>query len=146
MALVTVSGQPGCRYEQVARITTQSLGFQLVTASRLNETIQQEFGTSTMPDKAFPDVVASIISQLATKNHLVLCVDGAESLIKLFPDLLRIRVIASDPVRIGNSMLDHRLDRRAAKQWLREREREIRMTRKRQLGRSAAAPQSFDLI
>ena len=33
MALIAVSGHPGCRFEEVARLTAQRLGFHLLTQS-----------------------------------------------------------------------------------------------------------------
>ena len=35
MALIAVSGHPGCRFEEVARFSAQHLGFELLTQSRL---------------------------------------------------------------------------------------------------------------
>ena len=35
MALIAVSGHPGCRYEEVARLTAQRLAFELLTQSRI---------------------------------------------------------------------------------------------------------------
>jgi len=46
MGLVTISGQPGCRTEEVARITAHRLGFELVTESRLTALLPEEFGNT----------------------------------------------------------------------------------------------------
>ena len=35
MALIAVSGHPGCRYEEVARISALRLGFELLTQARI---------------------------------------------------------------------------------------------------------------
>ena len=44
MALIAVSGHPGCRYEEVARITAQRLAFELLTQARVQALAGQEFG------------------------------------------------------------------------------------------------------
>ena len=44
MALIAVSGQPGCRFEEVARISAHRLGFELVNESRIHGLIEREFG------------------------------------------------------------------------------------------------------
>ncbi len=41
MALIAVSGHPGCRYEEVARLTAQQLGFELLTHARIQLLIQE---------------------------------------------------------------------------------------------------------
>jgi len=47
MALIAVSGHPGCRYEELARITAQRLGFELLTQSRIRDLTDEEFGAGT---------------------------------------------------------------------------------------------------
>src|SRR5690348_12726480 len=89
MALIAVSGQTGCRVEEVARISAQRLGFQLVAPSRVRSLIEREFGSDPIPDKAYADVLASIVARLATEHHLILAIDGAELLIRRFPGMLR---------------------------------------------------------
>ena len=77
MALIAVTGQTGCRVEEVARISAQRLGFELVTRSRVRSLIEQEFGPDPIPDKAYTDVLSSIVGRLATEHHLILAIDGA---------------------------------------------------------------------
>jgi len=121
MALIAVSGQPGCRFEEVARIAAHRLGFELVNEARIHGLIEREFGADAgVPRKARPDLVASILARLATEHHMVYCAAGAEMLSRQFPGTLRVHVAAPDSVRIGNLMLDRRLDRPAARQLLRE--------------------------
>ena len=147
MAVVTVSGEPGCRTREVAQLVAQRLEFTHVSADRLDSLLAEEFGPILdLNSKAWPDMAASILLRLATSAHLVIGVDGAELLFRQFPGLLRARVIAPENRRIGNLMLDDRLDRTAAKLSLRERETELRRTRKARYGRASAAPDSFDII
>ncbi len=147
MALVAVTGQVGCRAEEVARMAAQALGFELVTRSGLNGLVAQEFGAEIqIPESAYPDVAASILGHLATTHHLVICAEGAEMLHSHFRNMLRVRVVAPEAVRVGNLMLEQRLERAAARQLLHELEAAERETRKRKYGPSTLAAHLFDLI
>ena len=145
MALIAVSGQTGCRVEEVARISAQRLGFQLVAPSRVRSLIEQEFGAGPIPDKAYADVLASIVARLATDHHLILAIDGAESLVRRFPGMLRVQITAPEAVRVGNVMLDRRLDRPSAKETLWEMETADARRRKQCFGKSAIPADAFDL-
>ncbi len=147
MGLIAISGQPGCRFEEVARITAQRLGFELVTAARLAGLVEKEFASVVaVPDKAYLDLVASIVARLATSHHLVLCSDGLELLSKQLPGMLRVHIVAPDSVRVGNVMLDERLERPAARQSIRDREEHQRTERKQRFALSGLPAHLFDLI
>ena len=147
MGLIAVSGQPGCRFEEVARITAQRLGFEVVTAARITALVESEFAPlGTVPDKAYLDLVASIVARLATSHHLVLCGDGLELLYKQLPGMLRVHIVAPDSVRVGNVMLDERLERQAARQSIRDREERQRTERKQRFALSGLPAHLFDLI
>src|SRR5579871_2448306 len=121
MALIAVSGHPGCRFEEVARISAQRLGFQLLTQSRLRVLIEQEFGADAkIPDKAYPSLITSILAHLATSSHLAYCAIGGELQARHFPGMLRVHVVAPENVRVGNLMLDNRLERPAARELLQQ--------------------------
>jgi len=145
MALIAVSGQTGCRVEEVARISAQRLGFQLVASSRVGSLIEQEFGTAPIPDKAYADVLASIIARLATQHHLIVAVEGAEWLVRRFPGMLRIHITAPEAVRVGAVMLDRRLDRPSAKEALWEMEAAAAAQRRQYFGKTAMPPDAYDL-
>lgn len=147
MALIAVSGQPGCRFEEVARISAHRLAFELVNESRIRGLIEREFGTETsLPQKARADLVASILARLAAEHHLVYCAAGSEILSRQFPGTLRVHIVAPDSVRTGNLMLDRRLERPAARQLLRELDSEQRKRYKETSGRAVAPAYWFDLI
>src|SRR5215469_4265836 len=121
MALIAVSGHPGCRYEEVARIAAQRLGFELLTQGRVQSLALQEFGTDAqIPDKAWSSLVTSVLARLATEHHLVYGAAGGELDFRHFAGMLRVHVVAPESVRIGNIMLDCRLERAAARQRLLE--------------------------
>jgi len=147
MGLIAISGQPGCRYEEVARITAQRLDFELVTASRIAGLVEKEFAPlQTAPEKAYLDLVASIVARLATTHHLVICGDGLELLAKQLTGMLRVHIVAPDSVRVGNIMLDERLERPAARQLIRSLEDRQRAQRKQRFGLSGLPAHLFDLI
>src|SRR5579863_5170362 len=147
MALIAVSGHPGCRYEEVARITAQRLGFELLTQARIRLLTDEEFGAGTpIPDKAYPSLVTSILARLATENHIVYCAVGGEIQSRHFLGMLRVHVVAPETVRIGNLMLDSQLERPAARQLLLQLESVDRADRKAKFGKTKATADLFDLV
>lgn len=146
MALITVTGQPGCRVEEIARLTAQRLRFECMTEARLRTMIAEEFGSETaIPAKAYSPVVASILAHLGTEHHLVVAVPGAERLFPNYPGMMRVALVASDTRRIGTMMLDHHLDRSGAKQLLGQLEQQEREQRKVRFGRASARVSEFDM-
>ncbi len=147
MALIAVSGHPGCRFEEVARIVAQRLKFELLTQARIQFLTGEEFGADTgVPDKAFPSLVTSILARLATGHHLVYCALGGELQAKNFPGMLRVHVVAPETVRIGNLMLDGHLERAAARQLLLELEAADRADRKAKFGKTKVSAELFDIV
>lgn len=147
MALIAVSGHPGCRFEEVARLGAQRLGFELLTRSRIVGLTEAEFGTgASIPEKAYPSLVTSILARLATEHHIVYCAVGGEVQARHFPGMLRVHVVAPESVRIGNLMLDRRLDRPAARALLLELETADRADRKAKFGKTRATADLFDLV
>jgi cytidylate kinase len=147
MALVAVSGHPGCRYEEVARIAAQRLQFELIDPARLQKLGAEELGPETqIPHKAWPSLATSILARLATQHHIVYTAAGGELQARYFPGLLRVHVVAPENVRVGNLMLDHRLERPAARQLLLEQEAADRVERKAKFGKTRATADLFDLV
>jgi cytidylate kinase len=147
MALIAVSGHPGCRFEEVARLTSQRLRFELLTPSRIRTLTEEEFGAGAgIPDKAHASLVTSVLARLAIEHHLVYCGMGGEFEPRHFPGALRVHIVAPENVRVGNLMLDHRLERAAARRRLQELEAAERATRKARLGKSRATADLFDLV
>ena len=146
MAVVTVSGEPGCRVEETARLTAQRLGFELFTERALRRLIEEEFGPERLlPDRAFPHLLASILARLALEHHLVACIPGAEFLLREFAGVLRVWIGAAAAHRVGTLMLDHRLERQAALELLAKQEPDRKEDRRRKFGRATAPLHLFDL-
>src|SRR5438477_840896 len=121
MACISVSGEPGCRHEELARMATQRLDCQLVTDARLSETIANEFGAPNgIPEKSWPHLATSILAKLGTQSHLVVCSTGSELLFGNLAGVFRVHVVAEESRRLGNVMVDRRLERPEAKDLLRQ--------------------------
>jgi cytidylate kinase len=147
MALIAVSGHPGCRFEEVARIVAQRLGFELLTQARLEALAAEEFGAETrIPDKAWASLATSVLARVAMAHHIVYCAAGGELQAHHFPGTLRVHVVAPENVRIGNIMLDCRLERPAARARLLELEAAARTLRKARFGKTRATADLFDLV
>src|SRR6185503_1869895 len=147
MALIGISGHPGCRFEEVGRISAARLGFELLTGPDIRSLASEEFGAQVeIPIKAYSSLVTSVLARLATGHHLVYCAAGGEAIARHFPGMLRVHVVAPENVRIGNLMLDQRLERAAARQLLRELEAAEREDRRTRYGKARPAAESFDLV
>ena len=147
MGLVTISGQPGCRTVEVARIAAQRLAFELVTESRLGALLPGEFGIcAPVPERAWLDLMLALVGPLAVERHLVLCFDASERLASEFPGSLRVRMIASEAVRAGNLMVDRHLERAPARDCLAHLEKEHKAISKKRFGRVSHLPDDYDLV
>ncbi len=147
MALLTVSGEPGCRAEELARRVAQRLGFEVFTEFQLRRLVEEHFGAEThLPDRAWPHVLGSILATLAARHHLVACIPGAEFLLRQYPAALRVYVVAPPSHRTGMLMLDQRLERPQAMEALKRLEAERKQERRRRFGRATADLRLFDLV
>ena len=146
MAILTISGAPASRFEEVAHGAAQLLGFELVTESRLSQGMTEEFGETPVPDRAWRPAAVSILARAAVEHHLVVCLSGAESLFPASPFILRAGIVAPEGRRTGNVMLDQRLERPEAKTALVRMDREAKHVHKIRLGRTRPQPDSYDVI
>jgi cytidylate kinase len=147
MAFISVSGAPGCRQEELARITANRLGFELVTESQVCEMVGLEFGgVEPVPDKAWPQLARAILARLGVERHLVVSSTGAEFLLHGLPGVLRTHIVAPDARRVGNLMLDRGWEREEAKERLRAMDSEAASACKRRFGANNRRRQAFDLI
>jgi len=99
MALLTVSGEPASGWDDVAHTVAQLLGFQLVTETQLSEWIAEEFGEVALPVRAWRPAAVSILARMATEQHLVIAIAGAETLFTPMPLLLRANIVGPQPLR-----------------------------------------------
>ena len=145
MALLTISGDPASRWEEVARGAAQLLNFELVTETRLAQWMAEEFGDTPIPARAWAPAAVAVLARLAREHPLVIALDGSEHLFRSTPWLLRARVTTSDAHRAGNLMLDLRLEKPDALTRLRELDAEHKRVRKARFSRASADSAAFDL-
>jgi cytidylate kinase len=146
MSIIIITGETGCRSEDLARATAQRLSFELIHVARLGALLRDEFGDGTLPDKAWGAAASSVIAHAATEHHLVVAALGAECLLANVPGILRVFIIAGAQYRTGNLMLDSHADRSTAAAALREIETNARQERKRRVGKTNPTGLEFDLI
>jgi cytidylate kinase len=145
MAFITVSGETGCRTEELARAIAHRLQFELIAESKIDALVADEFG-GPVPDRAWTAAVTSIVARLGAEHDLVIAATGSEELLPKVAGVLRVNVVARTASRSGNLMLDHRTDRAHAVTLLRELESRDRQLRKARFGRVNPATESFDLV
>jgi hypothetical protein len=148
MPLLTISGDPASRWDEVAQAAAQLLNFELVTETRLAQWMSEEFGETPLPARAWASAAVAVLARLAREHPLLIAVDGAEDLFRPAPWLLRAHITTSDAQRAGKLMLDLRLEKPEALARLRELDAERKRLRKARFGRASALagdPASFDL-
>ena len=145
MALLTISGDPASRWEEVAQAVARLLRFELVTESRLTQWMAEEFGGAPLPARAWAPAAVAVLARLAREHPLLISLDGAEHLFRPAPWVLRARITTIDAHRTGKLMLDQRLEKAEALGRLRELDAEQKRLRKARFGRASADPASFDL-
>jgi cytidylate kinase len=147
MAVITVSGPPGCRVEESARAIAQRLDYHLLSESVLRLSIVEAYGGETViPPNLYPSALEDILAHLAAQRHLVVQWNGAENLIPSFPGSLRIAITAGDRYRSGALMLDHGLDGASARRLLSQLDSEHRSLLREQFRRATFKPTGFDLV
>jgi hypothetical protein len=145
MALLTISGDPASRWEDVARSVSGLLGYELVTESRLDQWIGEEFGDANIPARAWRSAALLVLSRLAAERHLVLATNGAEYQFDSMPLQLRVHIAAGNDQRTGNVMLDERLEKPEAQERLRALDTEAKEIRRARFGRIAHSADVYDL-
>jgi cytidylate kinase len=148
MAFIAVSGEPGCRHEELARMAAQRLQCELVSESNLEKMMAAQFGESSrMPDRAWRPLAASILASLGLDHlHLVVCCADAGLLARDLPGVFRFHVVAPESIRLDNLVSDCRLSRAEAKTNLRKMASEKSRIRKRRFGQRTSPTTSFDVV
>jgi hypothetical protein len=145
MALLTITGEPGSRWEEAAHASASLLRFELVTEDRLTGWMREEFGETPVPDAAWKPAAISILARMATAHHLVIAISGSEALFSL-PTIFRAAIVAPESRRIGSIMVEQRVDRRAARNLLGDLDDAFKARRRARLGRAKSSPDQFDLV
>src|ERR1700678_696620 len=153
MALIAVTGEPGCRHLEVAGMAAHRLQCELISEADLDRLIAAQFGESgqvapnqVIPDKAWWPLAVSILTSLGLERHLLLCCTGAEILVRDLPGAFRFHVVAPESLRAANVAADGGLNREEAKRRLRKLTAAQFLARKRHFGQKTSALTSFDMV
>jgi hypothetical protein len=145
MAFITVTGESGCRDEELARLVAQRLECNLVTETDLTRMMQAQVGDSgRVPERAWAWLAASVVAALSTKAHIVVSATGAELLARDFPAKLRFHVIAPEAAR--RNPVEGSGDRPESKVLRRRVEANLRLVRKQRFGQKVVRPTDFDIL
>src|ERR1700676_99483 len=107
MAFISVSGEPGSRQEEVARIASRRLNCELVTEAQLTEMVRSEFcGAEALPEKTWPHFARAIVAKVGVRFHVVVSSLGAEFLLDGWSGVLKAQIIAPESRRLANVMVD----------------------------------------
>ena len=107
----------------------------------------EEFGSEdAVPARAFPHALTYLLAHLARTHHLCVCAPGAEMVVHRFPASLRVGLVASEAHRVGNLMLDHRMERGAARNLARQLDRQTRSSMRRWFGRATVPAERYDVV
>jgi hypoxanthine phosphoribosyltransferase len=146
VAIVAITGEPGCRHEEAAAAIARELRFAFLSGEKLRALLKEEFCLAEIPEVAWIAAAASVVASLATRDHLVLAAPLADRIAAGHPALLRVHLAAGLNRRIGNWMLDHGLDRPHAKAALAELDAAAKDLRRRLVGRSGHRQDDHDLV
>ncbi len=124
----------------------QRLRWDLIDGAQLAELIAAQFGANGAPEKAWPHLASAVLAKLAAGRHLIVLGMGCELLLRDLPGRLRLHLTAPEQSRLGNIILDCGVDRKAARQRLREMEKEQNLLRKHRFGQRSSRPADFDLV
>ena len=145
MALLTISGDAASRWEDVAQSAARTLNFEFVGEARLAQWIAEEFGDAAIPVRMWLPAAAAVLARLAKDHHLAIGVEASDCLFPAMEPVLRARVAAPVEHRVGNLMLDERLEKPQALTRLRELDAQAKRLRKARSGKSAIAAGVFDI-
>ncbi len=147
MALLTITGPEGCHAREIASQVAVALGFELVDDARLGTWMREEFSpASEPPARAWPAMASSVIARVAAIHHVVLAFDGAEFLFERLAGVMRVGIQALESRRVGNVMLDERVDRGTAKARMLEADATQSAMRKARFGKARVPFDVYDIL
>lgn len=148
MAFIAISGGPGCRHDELARLVAQRLQCELVTESYLKKLMAGQFGES-IPERAWPAAAAFVLMAEASNigpDSPYVVVSCPDSEMLNLPGMFRFHLTAPESIRLRNLMAQCSLSRPAAKARLQALASDHSRTRKRRFGLKTASATSFDLV
>lgn len=117
LAIVTFSQQHGSHGEAVSLEVAHRLGFNYITAAKVDEIIRERYQleyslsgeisqTPASHDngKVFANLISAIMTDLAVLNDVVVLECGGQFIFRAFPNALHVRIIAPRDIRAHNIM------------------------------------------
>ncbi len=92
MAIISVSGEQGCRHEELAGLIAQRLSGELITDAGLQRLVEAEFPGVNIPEKAWKYVVQLVLSRLAATRHVVVCAGDVAGALRDVPFAFRVGI------------------------------------------------------
>ncbi|MEQ1945909.1 MAG: hypothetical protein ABL995_01890 [Bryobacteraceae bacterium] len=113
------------------------LNFDLVTESRLDHWMGEEFVETDVPSRAWRSAALLVLSRLAAERHLLLALNGAEHLFSAALPSLHVQISATPTQRAGIVMLEERLEKAEAEVRLRALDTAAKKLRRARFGQSS---------
>ncbi len=142
MAILSITGEVGCRPEDLARLAAQRFGYCLFTEASLGQGLTAE----ALPERAWPLLASDAIIRHAARGGVVHCLEGGQFLLPGLPTVFRVHLAAAEASRIGAYMADAGLDRAAASGKLREDEKRQAQRMKQRFGRTTTRASAMSMI
>jgi cytidylate kinase len=150
MAFIAISGEPGCRHEDLARMAATRFECELIGEQDLEKAIGLQFGEGkNIPATAWGAMAASVVLSSAISRparHVIVCYPGAEMLARDLPRVFRLHLVAPKRIRLANLMAERQIGRAEAKAVLGKRATEESADRKRRFRQRHAAATVFDCV
>ena len=147
MAFIAVSGEPGCRHEELAHLAAQRFQCKLITEADLARLVAIQYGeTAQIADRSWRARAAFVLAGLGSQQHVVVCCSGAEMLSEDLPSVFSFHVVAPEAIRLANISEEYGIGRAKAKARLRAMASVHSEMRKRRFGQKISPITRFDLV
>ena len=147
MAILSITGETGAACEELGRAVAARFDAELINEFRFEQMIADEFGAGAeVPGRAWPPLLESALARRALERHVVCTVSGCEMLFHRIQGVFRALLSGSVARRVGNLMIDRKLDRAAARELYAGLEEERRARRRKRFGRAAFRLHDFDIV
>ena len=147
MSILSISGEPGCRPEDLARLLAPRLSYELLISGGLEQILgDSRKHNEELPDRAWPLLAADVLIRRAAHGGVIYCLPGGQFLLRGLPDVFRVHLVAPESSRIGAYMADEGLTRSAAIERLKHDERRQAALNKLRFGRTRLHAASVSLM
>jgi CMP/dCMP kinase len=163
MSTITISRQLGSQGLKVARLAAEKLGFRLVWREAINQAAQRagapEMALSMIDDLGLFDICPSpemcaayhqavrvVIQDLAAAGRVIIVGRAGQVILRDWPSVLHVRIIAPSEIRAANLMAVHHIPHDAALAQIQTSDRRRKKYVKDYYGEKWDDPELYDLI